>query len=138
MPATDSGHSQHAIVDVADQLFAAIERSDEARLSELFDDDIAVWRVGARRDDDKERALKVLRWFVGVTENRRYEVLDRQLFCDGFVQQHILHATGRNGGSIALRVCIVIKLDTNALIRRIDEYFDPAELAPLMSPSNGL
>ncbi|HEY6855905.1 MAG TPA: nuclear transport factor 2 family protein [Mycobacterium sp.] len=138
MPATDSGHSQHAIVDVADQLFAAIERSDEARLSELFDDDIAVWRVGARRDDDKERALKVLRWFVGVTENRRYEVLDRQLFCDGFVQQHILHATVRNGGSIALRVCIVIKLDTNALIRRIDEYFDPAELAPLMSPSNRL
>jgi len=138
MPATDSGHSQHAIVDVADQLFAAIERSDEARLSELFDDDIAVWRVGARRDDDKERALKVLRWFVGVTESRRYEVLDRQLFCDGFVQQHILHATGRNGGSIALRVCIVIKLDTNALIRRIDEYFDPAELAPLVSPSNRL
>jgi hypothetical protein len=35
-------------------------------------------------------------------------------------------------------VCIVIKLDTNALIRRIDEYFDPAELAPLMSPSNRL
>ena len=31
MPATDSGHSQHAIVDVADQLFAAIERSDQRR-----------------------------------------------------------------------------------------------------------
>jgi ketosteroid isomerase-like protein len=133
MPATDSGHSQHAIVDVADQLFAAIERSDEARLSELFDDDIAVWRVGARRDDDKERALKVLRWFVGVTENRRYEVLDRQLFCDGFVQQHILHATGRNGGLIALRVCIVIKVNSNDHINRIDEYFDPAQLAPILS-----
>jgi hypothetical protein len=133
MPATDSGHSQHVIVDVADQLFAAIERSDEARLSELFNDDIAVWRVGARRDDDKGRALKVLRWFIGVTADRRYEILDRQLFSDGFVQQHILHATGRSGGTIALRVCIVIKLDANALIRRIDEYFDPAELGPLMS-----
>lgn len=133
MPATDSGHSQHAIVDVADQLFAAIERSDEARLSELFDDDIAVWRVGARRDDDKERALKVLRWFVGVTENRRYEVLDRQLFCDGFVQQHILHATGHHGGLIALRVCIVIKVNADNLVNRIDEYFDPADLAPILS-----
>ncbi len=98
------------IVDVADQLFAAIERSDEATLEQLFDDDIAVWRVGARRDDDKERALKVLRWFIGVTTQRRYEILDRQLFPDGFVQQHILHATGHDGGSIALRVCIVIKL----------------------------
>jgi hypothetical protein len=56
-----------------------------------------------------------------------------QLFSDGFVQQHILHATGRNGESIALRVCIVIKLNSNALISRIDEYFDPAGLAALMT-----
>ncbi|MGO9033225.1 nuclear transport factor 2 family protein [Mycobacterium sp.] len=107
MTATGSGHSQHVIAEVADQLFAAIERGDETTLNELFDDEIAVWRDGARRDNDKER--------------------------DGFVQQHILHATGRNGGSIALRVCIVIKLGVNTLISRIDEYFDPAELAPLMS-----
>jgi ketosteroid isomerase-like protein len=133
MTATGSGHSQHVIAEVADQLFAAIERSDETTLRQLFDDDIAVWRVGARRDNDKERALKVLRWFIDVSAQRRHEIVDRQLFPDGFVQQHILHATGRNGGSIAPRVCIVIKLGINGLISRIDEYFDPAELAPLMS-----
>jgi hypothetical protein len=32
-----------------------------------------------------------------------------------------------------MRVCIVIKLGANALISRGDEYFHPAELAPLMS-----
>ena len=133
MPATGSGHSQQVIAEVADQLFAAIERSDETTLTQLFDDDVAVWRVGARRDNDKERALKVLRWFIGVTTQRRYEILDRQLFTDGFVQQHILHATGHDGALIAMRVCIVIKLGVNALISRIDEYFDPADLAPLMS-----
>jgi ketosteroid isomerase-like protein len=121
------------IVDLADELFTAIERGDQARLVELFDDDIAVWRAGGRRDDDKQRALKVLRWFIDVTAERSYEILDRQLFPDGFVQQHVLHATGRNGGLIALRVCIVIKVSGNNLIRRIDEYFDPAELAPIMS-----
>ena len=125
------------VVDLADELFAAIERGDEARIDELFADDIAVWRAGARRDDDKVRALKVLHWFIDVTTQRRYEILDRQLFPDGFVQQHILHAAGRNGGSIALRVCIVIKLGVSPssleLISRIDEYFDPADIAPLMS-----
>ena len=50
----------------------------------------------------------------------------------GFVQQHVLHATGHAGQSISLRVCIVIKVDTNGLIDRIDEYFDPAGIAPLM------
>jgi ketosteroid isomerase-like protein len=127
MPAPD------AIVNAADQLFAAIERSDEAALEQMFDDDIAVWRVGSHRDDDKARALRVLHWFIDVTEQRHYDILDRQLFSDGFVQQHILHATGRNGGSIAPRVCIVIKLNSNALISRIDEYFDPAGLAALRS-----
>jgi ketosteroid isomerase-like protein len=122
-----------AVVDVADDLFAAIERGDESRLDELLGSDVAVWRAAAQRDDDKERAMKVLRWFIRVTAERHYEVLDRQLFDGGFVQQHVLHATGRNGGLIALRVCIVIKVNNDRLISRIDEYFDPADLAPILS-----
>ncbi|HXS84917.1 MAG TPA: DUF4440 domain-containing protein [Mycobacterium sp.] len=122
-----------AVVDVADVLFAAIERGDEPRLDDLFADDIAVWRAGAERDDDKVRALKVLRWFIRVTAERSYEVLDRRLFPGGFVQQHILHATGTNGGLIALRVCIVITVNADNLINRIDEYFDPADLAPILN-----
>jgi len=125
------------VVDLADELFAAIERGDQARLDVLFADDIAVWRAGARRDDDKVRALKVLRWFIGVTATRSYEILDRQLFPGGFVQQHILHATGHDGALIALRVCIVIRVEVSpsskAMISRIDEYFDPAGIAPLMN-----
>ena len=122
-----------AVVDLADELFAAIVRGDEATLEQMFDDDIAVWRVGSRRDDDKVRALRVLHWFIDVTAERSYEILDRQQFPDGFVQQHILHATGRSGGLIALRVCIVIKVNSNDHINRIDEYFDPAQLAPILS-----
>ncbi|EID13933.1 hypothetical protein MXEN_09634 [Mycobacterium xenopi RIVM700367] len=122
-----------AIAQVADQLFAAIENSDTSAVARLWSDDIAVWRVGASRERDKARALRVIDWFIGATSERRYQVLDRQLFDGGFVQQHILHAVGRGGGSIAMRACIVIKLGANGLISRIDEYFDPADLAPLLS-----
>ncbi|WP_428341885.1 nuclear transport factor 2 family protein [Mycobacterium sp.] len=122
-----------AVVDLADALFAAIERGDEPRIDALFADDVGVWRAGAQHDDDKVRAMKVLRWFIRLTAERSYEILDRQLFPDGFVQQHVLHATGHTGGLIALRVCIVIKFNGNDLITRIDEYFDTAQLAPLMS-----
>ena len=120
-----------AIADVADRLFDAIENSDIALLEEMWNDDIIVWKV-ADRERDKDRALRVITWFVNATTDRRYEILDRQLFDGGFVQQHILHAKGRNGGSISMRVCIVIKLGANGLISRIDEYFDPAEMAPLL------
>jgi ketosteroid isomerase-like protein len=125
-----------AIVDVADRLFSAIEKSDVDAVDQLWSDGIAVWRSGARRDDDKARALRVIDWFVTVTAERHYEILDRQLFdsgtISGFVQQHVLHATGHAGQLIALRVCIVIRVDTNGQIDRIDEYFDPAGIAPLL------
>jgi ketosteroid isomerase-like protein len=132
MPATTA----QTIVDVADRLFTAIEKSDVAAVDRLWSSDIAVWRVGVRRDNDKARALRVIDWFITATTERHYEILDRQLFdggsVSGFVQQHILHATGHAGQSISMRVCIVIRVGTNGLIDRIDEYFDPAEIAPLI------
>ncbi len=84
------------------------------------------------RDNDRARSVKIIDWFISATSDRRYEVLDRQMFDGGFVQQHILRATGRNGAAIAMRVCIVIKIGNDGLITRIDEYFDPAEIAPLL------
>jgi ketosteroid isomerase-like protein len=121
------------IVDVADRLFSAIEKHDVAAVDRLWSNDIAVWRAGARRDDDKARAMRVIVWFISATTECRYEILDRQLFEGGFVQQHILHATGHAGQSISMRVCIVIRVGTNGLIDRIDEYFDPAQIAPLIT-----
>ncbi|MBW0013744.1 nuclear transport factor 2 family protein [Mycobacterium sp.] len=121
------------IADVAERLFAAIENGDTAAVDRLWSNDIKVWRVGREpaKTDDKARALRVIDWFVTATTQRRYQILDRRLFEGGFVQQHILHATGHAGQSISVRVCIVIRLGTNALIEAIDEYFDPAEIAPL-------
>ncbi len=128
--------STETVVDVADRLFTAIENSDMAAVDRLWSDDIAVWRAGAQRDNDKARALRVIDWFITTTTERRYQILDRQLFDSGsirgFVQQHILHATGHAGQSISPRVCIVIRVGKDGLINRIDEYFDPAGIAPLL------
>jgi ketosteroid isomerase-like protein len=120
------------VADVADRLFAAIENGDAATVEQLWDNDVLVWKSGEPVDREKKRALRVIAWFIDTTTERRYEILDRQFFDGGFVQQHILYATARTGGSISMRVCLVIKLGANGLIDRIDEYFDPAELAPLL------
>jgi ketosteroid isomerase-like protein len=123
--------SMEGIADVADRLFQAIENSDITIVEQLWDPDVVVWKV-ADRERDRQRALRVITWFIDTTTDRRYEILDRQFFDGGFVQQHILHANGRNGGSISMRVCIVIKVGANGLISRVDEYFDPAEIAALL------
>lgn len=124
------------ITEVADRLFSAIEKGDRETVASMWGKDIAVWRTDGRRDpttcDDKPRALRVIDWFLSTTATRGYEILDRQVFENGFVQQHVLHATGHGGQSIAMRVCIVIKVDKEGLINHVDEYFDPADLAPLL------
>lgn len=115
---------------VADALFDAIADGDTASVARLWADEVAVWHSGDRADNDRARALRVIGWFVDNTTRRRYDVTDRRFFDGGFVQQHILHATGINGAVIAMRVCIVIQV-ADGLITRIDEYFDPREIEPL-------
>ncbi|GAY15486.1 nuclear transport factor 2 family protein [Mycobacterium sp. shizuoka-1] len=124
--------AENRIRAAADQLFAAITAGDVAAVSAQWSDDITVWRQGGGRERDKARALKVIDWFVSVTSDRRYEILDRHVFDGGFVQQHILHCTTGTGETLALRVCLVVQLGEDDLIRRIDEYLDPAELSPLL------
>ena len=128
--------------DVADRLFDSIERSDYEAVENLWTDDVLVWHTGDLKDNQRARALKVIRWFMDVTATRSYEILDRQFFEGGFVQQHVLRARRSPGASeatgesddisIEMRVCIVIKVNTEGLITRIDEYFDPADMAPLL------
>ena len=119
-------------LDVADRLFGAIERGEYETVETLWADDVTVWHSGDSRDNDRVRALKVIRWFIDVTATRTYEILDRQLFDGGFVQQHILRARRADDVSIEMRVCVVIKVNAEGLITRIDEYFDPTDIAPLM------
>ncbi|MBO0677528.1 nuclear transport factor 2 family protein [Mycolicibacterium sp. S2-37] len=121
-----------AVNEVADRLFDAIQRSDAAAVEAMWADDVLVWHSGDRRDNERARALRVICWFIDHTTQRRYEILDRRVFDGGFVQQHVLHAVGTNGNSIAMRVCIVIVVRGDGLIARIDEYFDPADMAPLL------
>ena len=72
------------IADVANQLFGAIEAGDYAGVEALWAEDVAVWHSGDTHDNDRRRALKVIRWFLDRTTARRYEILDRQLFDGGF------------------------------------------------------
>lgn len=124
--------SNRSIDAIADRLFTAIESGDTESLTSLWSDDVVVWRQGDR-ERDKGRALKVIEWFMNATTERRYEIVDREVFTTGFVQQHVLHAVTHSGATISMRVCMVIKMRDDGLITQISEYLDPADLSPLTS-----
>lgn len=125
-------HPGYALASVADRLFSAIEAGDVSAVAAMWSDDVAVWHAGDKRPSDKARAIRVIEWFVDATADRRYDVLDRQFFSGGFVQQHALQGATRCGAPYSLRVGIIIRVGRDGLITRIDEYFDPADLAPLL------
>lgn len=125
-------HPGYAVASVADRLFAAIEAGDVDAVAAMWSDEVTVWHAGDTRPSEKARAMRVIEWFVSTTAERHYDVLDRQVFDGGFVQQHRLHGTTRDGTPYALRVGIIIRIGRDGLITRVDEYFDPADLAPLL------
>ena len=126
-------HPGYALASVADRLFSAIEVGDIDAVAALWSDDVTVWHAGDKRPSEKSRAMRVIEWFVSATADRHYDVLDRKFFGGGFVQQHVLHGQTRNGTAYSLRVGIIIQVGPDGLITRIDEYFDPADLAPLLN-----
>ena len=126
-------HPGYAVDSIADRLFSAIEAGDVDAVAAMWSDDVTVWHTGDKKPSEKARAIRVIEWFVSATTDRHYEVLDRQFFDGGFVQQHILSGTARNGTPYSLRVGIIIRVGPDGRITRIDEYLDPADLAPLLN-----
>jgi ketosteroid isomerase-like protein len=48
------------VADVAQRLFAAIERGDAATVEALWDDDVSVWKSAEPEDQGRNRALRVI------------------------------------------------------------------------------
>lgn len=124
-------HPGYATDAIADRLFSAIEAGDADTVAAMWSDDVIVWQLGDGGTRDKARALRVIDWFVSASNDRHYDVLSRTQFDGGFVQQHVLYGSARDGTPYSMRVGIIIRVGADGLITRIDEYFDPAALAPL-------
>jgi ketosteroid isomerase-like protein len=120
---TSAGH-------IADRFFGAIERGEIAALAQLCTEDAVVWHNFDEREQTAAENRSILERFATVMKQWRYCVRTRNVFPDGFVQQHVL--TGIVGGSvpISIPICVVGRV-RDGRIARIDEYFDPARLAPV-------
>jgi ketosteroid isomerase-like protein len=126
-------HPGYALASVADRLFSSIEAGDVATVAAMWSDNVSVWHTGDERPNEKARAMRVIEWFVSATADRHYDILDRRFFPRGFAQQHVLAGTTHSGAPYSLRVGIIIQVGPDGLISRIDEYLDPADLAPLLN-----
>ena len=117
-------------MSVADDIFGAIERGDVDAVRAVYAPGAVIWHNFDEVEQAVEDNLRVLGWMANAFTERRYEVVFRKEWEDGFVQQHVLHLTKKDGTTVALPACIVATV-ADGKIARIDEYLDSAQAARL-------
>jgi ketosteroid isomerase-like protein len=93
--------------------------------------DARIWHNSDGAEQGVEENLRVLRWVDDRLKNRKYEIVSRRSFDGGFVQQHVLSGTLRNGNSFSMPACLVVTI-SDGRIARLDEYLDTAHVQPLL------
>lgn len=123
--------AEHPHVAIARQLRERLIARDAAGVGELYADDVIVWRNGDNRELVKKQVMKVIGFLTTSVTNLEYADVRVTPTSDGFVQQHVLRCTSPSGAQVAAHTCLVARI-ADGRIARLDEYFDAAQLAPLM------
>ena len=120
----------HPNVQLLDRIIVAAEAGDASDLFDIYADDAAIWHNTDDRTQTVERNAKVLEAMDRFVTDRRYTERRVTAFEGGAVQQHVLRGTNRSTGEeVALHACVVIAVNDEGRITRLDEYFDSAEAA---------
>lgn len=119
-----------SVEDIADRLFAAIEKGDVDAVAALYADDAVVWHNFDGIEQPRDANLVVLSWMTHNVDNLRYDDVQRHPIDGGFVQQHVLRGTTKNGAALEVPSCLIVHVE-DGRITRIDEYLDTAHLRPL-------
>ncbi len=113
---------------LARRFFDAVEQGDVDTVGECYSADAVIWHNTDSIRTSREENLTVLRGMVGRISDRIYDDRQVAVFENGFVQQHVLRGTRKDGVRLALPACIICRL-VDDKIARLDEYFDSEHVA---------
>ncbi len=118
-------------LEIAGQLFAAIEAKSVDAVAALYDERIEVWHNFTNVVQSKADNLRVLAGLIRSAQTIRYDIIERhQVGGSRIVQRHNLECVTLRGVNVTLPACIFLTIE-HGLIRRIDEYLDSAQTQSL-------
>lgn len=126
MPGTDP------MFDLAERLFAALERNDVDALRGIYAPDAVLWSNATARSTAAADLLAALPALARRVPDRRYA--DRRVlpFAGGFVQRHRMTGTRRDGARVAVECCVVAFV-AQGRVTRLEEYLDARQLEAFMA-----
>jgi ketosteroid isomerase-like protein len=111
------------VAALAKEFFDGIENDDISVLQKLYAEDVGIWHNTDGVVQTKSENVETLKGVIAKYPHRRFT--DRRLdaYPGGFVQQHVLIGTRKDGVKVSLPAVLVCKVQ-NGKITRLDEYFD--------------
>ena len=126
-PGTGSAVSADRELDaIAGRLFAAFVAHDLDAVEAMLAPDAVVVQNGTEMTWAEARPI--LAGFRDVLGDHRYTEVRRVTGNQVVVEEHHVLSTTPDGRKIDLPACVVIRVDADRLITRIDEYVDTAPL----------
>ncbi len=120
----------HPYVQLVDRIIAAARAGDATDLYSIYADDAVIWHNYDNREQTVAQNAKVLEAIPQWVADRDYTDRRIQLFEGGLVQQHVLR--GRRistGEEVSMHACVVVHVNDEGRISRLDEYLDSAQVA---------
>ena len=118
--------------EIATRFLAGVEHRDLAAMEAVIAQDAKFWTNVAQADSD--RASRMARIAVEFRLFKTFAFEDARLddFGTGFVVRARARGSLSNGHTFEFPICIVGDV-TNGAIVRLEEYFDPSAVAPILS-----
>jgi len=118
---------------LAKRFFDGLEQGNIAILREVYAPDVKIWHNTDGLEQTLEENETTLTGFIERIPKRQYANRRVHTFPGGFVQQHTLKGTKKDGKEVALDAVIICKVE-NGKVTRLDEYFDSAAVARFRQP----
>ncbi len=114
---------EEEIRHLAKSYFDAAERDDVTTIEKIYADDIVMWHNINPVEKGRDDVMATLLGFFSRIKGRRYEDRKLDIFPGGFVQQHIVSGTRKDGSHVSMPVAVIARC-RDGQIHRLDEYLD--------------
>jgi uncharacterized protein len=111
--------------------FAAASRGNDASTHAAMSAPGAVtWHNYDEREMTTEQTGKGLTWIHRAVPDLAWTDIAVKATSDGFIWQSVLTGTAP-GGALRAHSCVIVTLNDEGLVTRLDEYLDPAQTGVL-------
>ncbi|GAA1747915.1 nuclear transport factor 2 family protein [Aeromicrobium alkaliterrae] len=124
--------TRHPHVQLLDRIIAAAQAGDASDLYDIYAEDAVIWHNHDNAEQTVAENARLLEKMPEWVRDRSYDDRRIQLFDGGVVQQHVLRGVHiRTGEPVELHACVVVQVDDQGRISRLDEYLDSKQAASL-------